>query len=649
MIAGPVAILAILYAGGYLAQFIGNYAVWKQGGGIPGDGSSPAMASPDFFTCVSTVFRPPYGLYGILVCIGLLAVLLIMVMRMGYSDSGEYDEERNFTYSAKGTYGTSGWMGRKEMAEVLDVVTDLRRHHGTILGLLDNKIVCVPEETRLNSNMAVYGASGSMKTRAFCMNRILQSAARRESLIICDPKSELYEKSSAYMRELGYCVRIFNLVSPENSDSWNCLSEIDGQELMAQLFVDVIIKNTMNGSKGDHFWDSAEMNLLKALVLYVDQCFDAAHKNIGEVYRLLTLNSESALNSLFEGLAPTHPAKAPYSLFKQSSETVRSGVIIGLGSRLQVFQSELIKKITARDEIDLELPGQQPCAYYLVTSDQDSTFDFLASLFLSFVFIKLVRYADKNCEGGKLSVPVHVLAEELTACGTIPDLSRRLSVIRSRNISMSLVFQNLAGLQNRYPLNLWQELLGNCDVQYFLGCTDPLTAEFVSERTGLASVAVTSKAKQLGTWRISNYTPEYRETSGVGKRPVLTPDEVLRLPVDQALVLIRGRKALKLSKMDYSKHPEAEKLHSCKASAYVPEWRRLEDEKASVKAAAPAAKPSAPAAKKPAPRRTGKTAAQTAPAPKPAKKPEPDTPTVPPKKQAAPEGIIQSDKDSILS
>ena len=243
---------------------------------------------------------------------------------------------------------------------------------------------------------------------------------------------------------------------------------------------------------------------------------------------------------------------------------MRSGVVIGLGSRLQVFQSELIKKITIRDEIDLELPGQQPCAYFLVTSDQDSTFDFLASLFLSFVFIKLVRYADKNCPGGKLPVPVHVLGEELTACGTIPDLSRRLSVIRSRNISMSLVFQNLAGLQNRYPLNLWQELLGNCDVQYFLGCTDSLTAEFVSERTGLASVDVTSKAKQLGTWRISNYTPEYRETSGVGKRPVLTPDEVLRFPIDQALVIIRGRKALKVSKMDYTKHPEAEKLQSCK-------------------------------------------------------------------------------------
>ncbi len=386
-------------------------------------------------------------------------------------------------------------------------------------------------------------------------------------------------------------VKVFNLVNPENSDSWNCLAEVEGQELMAQLFVDVIIRNTKGDSKGDHFWDSAEMNLLKALVLYVDKGYPEESRNMGQVYQLLTLNSETALNSLFDVLPATHPAKAPYSLFKQASDTVRSGVVIGLGSRLQVFQSELIRKITARDEIDLELPGQEPCAYFLVTSDQDSTFDFLASLFLSFVFIKLVRYADKNCEGGKLSVPVHVLGEELTACGTIPDLSRRLSVIRSRNISMSCVFQNLAGLQNRYPQNLWQEILGNADVQLFLGCTDPLTAEFVSSRTGLASVAVSSKSKQLGTWRISNYTPEFRETSGVGKRPVLTPDEVLRLPIDKALVIIRGKKTLKVDKMDYSKHPDYPLLRSCKASAHVPEWRRMELEAEGKKAGAQKAEP----------------------------------------------------------
>lgn len=594
------------------------------------------MASPDFFTCLASVFHPPYGVYGVLICIGLLAILLLMVMRMGYSDTGEYDTDRNFIYSSKGTYGTSGWMSRKEMAGVLDLVPDLRKHKGVVLGMLDNKAVCIPENPHINGNLAVYGSSGSMKTRSFCMNRILQAAVRGESLIISDPKSELYEKSSEYLRDQGYCVKVFNLVNPENSDSWNCLSEVEGQELMAQLFVDVIIKNTINNGKGDHFWDSCEMNLLKALVLYVDQSYAEQNRNIGEVYRLLTLSGESDLDSLFENLPPTHPAKAPYSLYKQASDTVRSGVIIGLGSRLQVFQSELIKKITTRDEIDLELPGQERCAYFLVTSDQDSTFDFLASLFLSFCFIKLVRYADKNCEGGKLPVPVHVLGEELTACGTIPDLSRRLSVIRSRNISMSCVFQNLAGLQNRYPLNLWQEILGNCDAQLFLGCTDELTAEFISSRTGLASVSVSSKSKQLGTWRISNYTPEYRETSGVGKRPVLTPDEVLRLPIKQALVIIRGQKVLKVDKMDYSKHPEASKLRSCKASAHIPEWRRLEQEQSKPSAAQP--KPQAPAPKKPVKKKP--KAASTSTGTK-------QTAAVP--TAEAPNGIITTDKDSILS
>ena len=558
-----------------MGQFLRNYALWQSTGGYPGDGTMPQFPSPQFFTCLRAVFFFPYGIIGIGICIALLALLIIMVMHMGYGDTGDYDEDRNFNYSDKGVYGTSGWMTRKEMNEVLDMVTDVQHHKGIILGLLDKKAVCVPEETRLNSNLAVYGASGSKKTRAFCMNRILQGAARKESLIICDPKSELYEKSSNYLRDQGYVVKVFNLVSPENSDSWCCLAEVEGQELMAQLFVDVIIKNT-SGGKGDHFWDSAEMNLLKALVLYVDQCYPVPIRNMGQVYQLLTLQSEEELNSLFDVLPNTHPAKAPYTLFKQSSDTVRSGVIIGLGSRLQVFQSELIKKITARDEIDLELPGQMPCAYFLVTSDQDSTFDFLASLFLSFAFIKLVRYADRNCEGGRLAVPVHILGEELTACGTIPDLSRRLSVIRSRNISMSCVFQNLAGLQNRYPNNLWQEIIGNSDIQLFLGCTDPLTAEFVSSRTGLASVAVSSQSRQLGSWRISNYTPEFRETSGVGKRPVLTPDEVLRLPIDEALIIVRGQKPLKVNKYDYSLHPEYKKLTSCKASAHIPDWRNQE-------------------------------------------------------------------------
>ncbi len=573
----PPLLFGLLYGSGYIAQFMRNYSEWQSAGGTPGDGTSPVAPSFAVSACFEAIFSMPYGIFGILICVGVLALLLVMVMRMGYSETGEYDKERNFIYSKKGTYGTSGFMSEKEAEEIFDLPTSLRNRNGTIFGMLGGRYVCMRSDSMLNKNVAVYGASGSMKTRAYCLNRILQATVpgadgKRESLIICDPKSELYEKTSEFLRRT-HTVKVFNLVCPENSDSWNCLAEIKGDELMAQLFCDVIIKNT-GSERGDHFWDSAELNLLKALVLYVEQGYPPERKNIGQVYRLLTHCDEKELNSLFNMLPPSHPAKAPYAIFSQASDTVRSGVIIGLGSRLQVFQNKAICNMTAYDEIDMELPGQKPCAYFCITSDQDSTFDFLSSLFLSFVFIKLVRYADKNCEGGKLPIPVHVLGEELTACGVIPDLSRKISVIRSRNISMSCVFQNLAGLQNRYPLNQWQEILGNSDVQLFLGCVDELTAKYISDRSGEVSVHVQSKAKQLGTWRISNYTPEYRETSGVGKRKLLTMDEVLRLPIDKALIIIRGKKLLQVDKCDYTRHPESKKLTPCKASAHIPEWQK---------------------------------------------------------------------------
>lgn len=656
----PVALGALLYGGGYIAQFLYNYDVWQAAGGV--FGTAPEFPDGNFFVCIAAVFRWPYGLYGVGGCVAALAVLVFMVMRMGYSETGAYDRERNLIYSNKGTYGTAGFMTKKELKGVLDVVPNIRKHHGIILGEIDGEVICVPEKTRFNGNLAVYGASGSKKTRAFCMNMILQSAARRSSLVICDPKSELYEKSSAYLRDQGYTVKVFNLVTPAASDSWNCLSEIEGQELMAQLFCDVIIKNT-GSDRGDHFWDSAELNLLKALVLYVERGYPPEKRNIGEVYQLLAMSSEKELNAIFDVLDISHPAKAPYSIFKQSSESVRGGVIIGLGSRLQVFQNQDIRNITGHDEIDLELPGKQPCAYYCITSDQDSTFDFLSSLFLSFIFIKLVRYADQNCPGGALPVPVHVLGEELCACGVIPDLSRKISVIRSRNISMSCVFQNLAGLQNRYPQNQWQEILGNCDITLFLGCTDALTAQFISDRTGEASIAVTSKAKQLGTWRISNYTPEYRETSGVGKRKLMTMDEVLRMDVDRALVILRGRNVLEVDKYDYSKHPESKKLRPSKAASHIPAWQTAPKvERKEVKPAPPKARPTRSKPKKSAPPKTDAPAEEPSqeavPAADPAKTeavsvpaavPKAEPPTPPAAQPAPKKRVVTATKDSILS
>ena len=252
---------------------------------------------------------------------------------------------------------------------------------------------------------------------------------------------------------------------------------------------------------------------------------------------------------------------------------MRSGVIIGLGARLQVFQNKMIRQITSYDEIDLTLPGKQKCAYFCITSDQDSTFDFLSSLFMTFIFIKLVRFADKEGVDGKLPVPVHILADELANTGAILELNKKISVIRSRNLSISCIFQNLPQMQNRYPLNQWQEIIGNCDSQLFLGCTDEVTATFISNRSGDVTVGVSSEAKQLNSWRVSDYTPEYRQTRSIGKRKLLTPDEIQRLPLNKALIILRGQKVLEVEKYDYTLHPDAKKLVPRKAADHVPQWR----------------------------------------------------------------------------
>lgn len=570
-------LFVLVYGGGYIAQLIRNYKEWEQNGGMLGSGTSPPLPDSTVSECIKSFFTFPYGLIGIGICVAGIGILVLLIMKMGAGEKTDIDRERNFEYSSKGTYGTSGFMSEKELYEMFDV-DSVKNNTGILLGLYNRKPIFLPKETFMNKNIAVFGASGSMKSRAYVRNYIFQAARRNESLVITDPKSEMYEDMAVYLENQGYEVKVFNLVSPQNSDSWNCIADINGDDLMAQTFTDVVIKNTAVG-KGDEFWDSASVNLLKALVLYVSKEYKGENCNIGEAYKLISILSAQSLEEMFSKLNYTHPAYAPYNIFKQASDNVRSGIIIGLGARLQVFQNEMIRNITKYNEIDLVEAGKKKCAYFCITSDQDSTFDFLASLFFSFLFIRLVRFADNHGENGKLPVPVNFVLDEFPNIGAIPDFKKKISTTRSRGINISVIFQNLAQLQNRYPDGAWQEILGNCDTQLFLGCTDDVTAKLVSDRTGEVTVAVASKSKKLNSWRVSDYTPEYREARSLGKRKLLTPDEILRLPVNEALVIMRGQKVLKVEKYDYTNHPHSKMMIKKKASTHMPEWRRtLEDE-----------------------------------------------------------------------
>ncbi|GHU78924.1 hypothetical protein FACS1894191_0590 [Clostridia bacterium] len=487
----PLLLALLLYCGGYVAQLVINYKLWQAEGGVLGMGKPPAMPDSGFFRCVAASFHWPEGLISIGACVAVVLFIILFVFRIGRDGGGTFDRDRKLTYADSGSYGTAGYMTDSEMKAVLES-TDIRRTDGIILGAKNKKAVCLPANTKMNRNMAVYGASGSMKSRAIIRPYILQAVRRGESMIITDPKSELFEDMAAYLSMNGYTVRVFNLIRPDNSDSWNCLGEVAGDELMAQLFCDTIIRNTTSG-KADHFWDNSELNLLKALVLYVS--LNSESGNIGDVYHLLCDKSEAELNKLFDRLLAGHPARAPYNIFRQAGDTVRGGIIIGLGSRLQVFQNEKIRKITSFNEIDLELPAREKCAYFCITSDQDSAFDFLSSLFFSFLFIRLVRYADTKGKEGRCDVPVTFVLDEFPNIGNIVDFKKKISTIRSRSLQAIICFQNLGQLMNRYPDNEWQEILGNCDCQIALGCTDELTAKYLSDRTGEITIGVSSTSR----------------------------------------------------------------------------------------------------------------------------------------------------------
>ena len=570
----PLLVGLTLYGGGIIAQFIINYNAWQESGNLLGNGTAPEMPDTSFAACLAATFHWPEGLISIGLVVVVLLVLVLFVFRIGRDGGGDYDSERKLTYAHSGSYGTAGFMGEKEMKEAL-LLTDVRTTDATILGKRKNKVICLPNDSRLNRNFAIYGASGSGKSRAFVRNMVLQAVRRGESVIITDPKSELFEDMAAYLSSQGYIVRVFNLIRPQNSDSWNCLNEVE-DEMMAQVFADTIIKNT-SGGKGDHFWDNSELNLLKALILYVRFSYPDERRNIGEVYQLLCNENEAALTKMIGSLPPGHPAKAPYNIFKQAADSVRGGVIIGLGSRLQIFQSEAIRKITSFDEIDLELPAREKCAYFCITSDQNSAFDYLSSLFFSCLFIRLVGYADSKSKSGKCDVPVCFILDEHPNSGLILDFNKKISVTRSRAISVSVIFQNLAQMKNRYPNDVWQEILGNCDIQIALGCTDSQTADLISERTGDITIGVQSTARVLSSWQVSNYTTQYRETEGLGRRKLMTMDEVLRMSLNEELVILRGHNILKCEKFDFSLHPDSKYLVKVRASEYVPAWRANEE------------------------------------------------------------------------
>jgi type IV secretion system protein VirD4 len=556
-----------LYLGGVLGQLIIGYEDWLAWNGVGAGADMRAINYSPFF-CIPYSLGSSGGLRSTGVVIIIIAVLFIYIKLHSRFGKGEYDD-RNFKRAREGTYGTASWMSDREMKNVLEVTAPADAM-GTILGEKNGKVVCLPHDTKLNKHLFVCGASGTMKSRAVVRNMLFQSINRGESVVLTDTKAELYDDTAELFRRNGYQVKVFNLINPDHSDSWNCMANLMGDTLTTQILTDGIISNTAKG-KLDHFWDNGEGNLLKSLILYIDQdpSRGPGEKHLPAVYQFLTQNSEKHISALFDRLPVTHPAKAPYNLFAQASDTVRAGIVLGLGTRLQILQNEAIRRITSGSDIDLAEPGKTKCAYYVILSDQESSTEFLSSLFFSFLFIQLTRYADATREQ-RCMIPVNIIFEELNNVGRLDSYPRRLSVARSRNLQICHIVQSLAQFQNRYPENEWAEIIGSCDTQLMLGVTEQESADFFSMRSGDSTVRVNSTMTVKQTIAIAQLIPQYRETDGLGRRRMLTPDEILRFPNDELLIVIRGENVLRAKKFDFTGHPYAKKLTPVSIFDYNP-------------------------------------------------------------------------------
>lgn len=566
-----LALVGLLVLALYLGGLIGIIANPYRYGGSFG-----------FFHSVRVALTSKAGFTAFIIFLVIFMVIAFYLMLISRKRLNE--DERNFMFSSKGSYGTSRFGIPKQYREFLDVVDNAMETDGIIVGktLDGKKVVAIPRKSPYNRNIAVCGSQGTNKSIAFARNMIIQCAVRNESFVVTDPKSELFEDTVYYLKQEGYNVYQWNLIDHLNSNGWDVLQEIAGENELE--YVDVlcgtIIKNTAGAAEAGDFFDKIETVLLKALILYVVREYPEQDRTLGNVYNMILQETAESLDAKFSSLPVEHPAYGPYNLFSKSP-TNKGNAILGLGARLSIFQTDSVKKMTGAKEIDIESIAKQKTAVFCIASDSNTTYSMLNALFISMLFIKLMAYADSTPRR-KCDIPVHIILDEFPNIGVIDEFKQKEATARSRDIGIDILFQNVPQLQNRYADGVWEELIGGCDFRILLGCNEITTANYFSELSGMASIEVDTERKNLKTIRLTDITPEYAKSSGLGQRALVLPDEILRMDSEELLFYVRGQQPIRLKKFKFFEHPEALNFRQIKTSQIIPGWRDdiSEEEKA---------------------------------------------------------------------
>lgn len=410
---------------------------------------------------------------------------------------------------------------------------------------------------RRNLNTVVVGGSGAGKTRFYAKPNLCQA---NTSFTVLDPKGELLQSTGHLLRQKGYEVRVLDLLNMEKSHCYNPFVYLRDDNDVQRLVTNLFKSTTPKGSQSnDPFWDTAASMLLLALIFYLKYEAPPDEQNFPMVMEMLRAADvredcdeyTSPLDELFERLEmrePDHIAVKYYKDYHSGSAKTLKSIQITLAARLEKFNLSSLAALTATDELDLPSLGEKKVALFALIPDNDTSFNFLVSILYTQLFQQLFYLADHKY-GGSLPVPVHFLMDEFSNVSLPEDFSKILAVMRSRNVYVSIILQNVAALKALFEKE-WESILGNCDEFLYLGGNETSTHKLISESyLGKSTIDTNTYGKSSG--RNGNYSTNYQ----ISGRELLTPDEVRMLDNRYALLFIRGERPVMDEKYDILKHP----------------------------------------------------------------------------------------------
>ena len=409
---------------------------------------------------------------------------------------------------------------------------------------------------RRNLNILCCGGSGSGKTRFFAKPNVMNA---NTSFVCLDPKGELLRDTGNLLQAKGYDIKVIDLINMEKSHCYNPFVYLRSDNDIQRLATNLFKNTTPKGSQSqDPFWDQAAQMLLLALLFYLHYEAPPDEQNFPMVMEMIRAaevreddeDYHSPLDELFDRLEmrnPEHIALKYYRNYRSGSGKTLKSIQITLVSRLEKFNLESLAGITQTDEMELWSLGEKKTAVFALIPDNDSSFNFIVGMLYTQLFQQLYYQADV-VHGGRLPVHVHFVMDEFANVALPDEFDKLLATMRSREISVSIIIQNLAQLKALFEKQ-WESIVGNCDEFLYLGGNEQSTHEYVSKLLGKETIDTNTYGQSRG--RNGNYSINWQLTG----RELLTPDEVRMLDNRYALLFVRGERPVRDDKYDIMKHP----------------------------------------------------------------------------------------------